>query len=135
MDRLCEEPLEILYPLNRHIAYCGTQNLDAAVRDRLWIAAQRSLFDPSATRNLKVFDFSSSASQLWHDKDEILDKDSPPHLLDDFETSTLQEGPEDEDLLLSLDWDPDELLDQVCFSEDDVEELLLEFEEDELLQD
>ena len=135
MERLCREPPEILPPLDRHMASYGTRNLDASVRERLWNAAQRSLFDSSATRKLRVFDFSSPASQLWHDKDEILDKDSPPHLLDDFETSTLQDGAEDEDLLLSSDWDPDELLDQVGLSEEDVEELLLDFDEDELLQD
>ena len=135
MERLCGEPSEVLSLPDGHMAYCGTQDLDAAVRARLWVAAQRSLFDPSGTRKLRVFDLSSPVSQLWHDKDEILDTDSPHHLPDDFGTSTLQDGTEDEDLLLSSDLSPDELLDQVYFSEEDVEELLLDFEEDGLLQD
>ena len=117
-------------PLDVHTSYCG---LGDAVKDRLWIAAQKSLFDPLATRKLKVFDLSSPESHVWHDKVEILDKDSPPTLVDNFGIGTRQRGTEDEDLLLSSDWDPDELLDQVCLSKDDVEELLLDFDEDEPL--
>ena len=108
------------------------KDINSALRARIWTAAQKSLFDPSVARKLRLFDFSSSKVQTHQEREIILDSDSPPRLVNELWSPSVHG---DEHLLLTSDVDPDDLLDDICLSEESSGELLLDFESDPFLQE